>query len=196
MAGKIKKYIIVTGPEGSGGALAAKTIAHVFGVCHYDDWNGIGPHSVENDSVKVEHTSLPAGRPSWFADVAKWIEGEEGYTPVFVLTTRDNNISIRSKMRRADKALEEARSDNTEAARLMGMVTASSRPYFIFSYESLLFLRETYLKELYRFLGVESGFIPPLADGNTRYLKDPLQEGGPRETVRPILGRSKNKEEK
>ena len=90
-------------------------------------------------------------------------------------------------MRRADKPLEEAEADNAEAARRMGQIAASSRPHFFFSYEALLFLRLAYLKELYHFLGVTSDFVPPLADANTRYLKPPMEEGGPRETRRPSL---------
>jgi hypothetical protein len=182
-----RKHIIVTGPEGTGGALAARTIAHVLGTASYDEWDGIWPHSIEREGVKVQHTSLPAGKPSRFPDVARWIEGEEGRPPVFVLTVRDNGISVRSKMRRADKPLVEAEEDNVEAARLMGQIAASSRPHFFFSYEALLFLRLTYLKELYRFLGVTSDFVPPLADANARYLKPPMEEGGPRETMRPTL---------
>ena len=182
-----KPHIIVTGPEGSGGALVARTIAHALGISPYDDWDGIGPHAVENDTARVQHTSLPAGKPSQFPDVAKWIETGEGYTRHFVLTMRDNGISIRSKMRRADKALQEAESDNAVAARLMGEIASSSHPHFFFSYEGLLFLRSIYLRELYQFLGVESDFIPPLVDANARYLKAPLEEGGPRETIRPSL---------
>ena len=95
MGEDVRKHIIVTGPEGSGGALAAKTIAHVLGLASYDDWDGVWPHSAERAGVKVEHTSLPAGKPSRFPDVARWIAGEGGRPPVFVLTVRDNGISVR-----------------------------------------------------------------------------------------------------
>ena len=111
-----RKHIIVTGPEGSGGALVAKTIAHVLGVCDYDAWDGVDPHAVERGKVRVQHTSLPAGRPSQFPDLTGWIEGNAGYSPQFVLTVRDNGISVRSKMRRAEKSLDEAEAENVEAA--------------------------------------------------------------------------------
>ena len=194
MSERCKRHVIVTGPEGSGGALVARTVAHVMGVCGYDEWDGVWPHTIESDAMKVQHTSLPAGKPSQFPDVMRWLEGEEGYFPVFILTVRDNGISVRSKMRRADKSLAEAESDNAEAARLMAEIASSSHPHFFFSYEALIFLRLTYLTELYRFLGVASDFVPPLVDANARYLKAPLEEGGPRETKRPSLGCGKTEE--
>ena len=80
-----------------------------------------------------------------------------------------------------------ARGHNVEAAHLMTEIASSHIPHLFFSYESLVFLGHVYLRELYRFLGVESDFEPPLIDANERYLKAPLQEGGPRETIRPSL---------
>ena len=183
-----ERHIIVTGPESSGGSLVARTIAHVLGVSHYNDWSGMDPHTVSDKYLKVQHTSLPASRPAVFADVQKWIYGDGGDVHIsFVLTVRDNGISIRSKMRRAEMALDEAENHNVRAAQLMAEIAASHRPHLFFSYESLIFLGSAYLKELYRFLGVDSDFVPPLIDANTRYLKPPLQEGGPRETARPTL---------
>ena len=82
---------------------------------------------------------------------------------------------------------EVAQGHNVEAAHLMAEIATSDIPHLFFSYESLIFLGHVYLRELYRFLGVESDFEPPLIDANERYLKAPLQEGGPRETIRPSL---------
>ena len=176
----MNKHIIVTGPESSGGSLVARTIAHVLGVSHYNDWSGTDPHTVSDRHVKVQHTSLPASRPAWFADVQKWIDGDGDDTHrSFVLTVRDNGISIRSKMRRAKMTFEEAEGHNIRAAQLMAEIASSHRRHLFFSYESLVYLGAVYLNELYRFLDVDSDFVPPLIDANARYLKPLLQEGGP-----------------
>jgi hypothetical protein len=180
--------VIVTGPEGSGGALVAKTVAHVLGVSHYDEWDGVWPNAVESSVGTVQHVSLPAGKPSKFPDVFGWLNDDAASDVSFILTVRDNGISVRSKMRRAGKTQDEAQGDNSRAAQLMDTIARSTRPYFFFSYEALLYLRITYLRELYRFLGVSSDFVPPLVDANARYLREPLDEGGPVETDRPVLG--------
>lgn len=187
-----RKHIIVTGTESSGGSLVARTIAHAFGVLHFDDWDGMGPNAVTNQIVKVQHISLPAGNPSKFPNVREWIFGDDEDGPrFFVLTVRDNGISIRSKMRRAEAyselTLEEAQRDNARAASLLAEIASSHRPHLFFSYEALIFLGNVYLQDLYRFLDIESEFVPPMVDANARYLKPPLQEDGPRETIRPSL---------
>ena len=145
------------------------------------------PHIVENETVRVQHTSLPFGRPSQFPDIKEWIEDDGVTSRLFILTVRDNGISIRSKMRRADMTHDEAQGHNAEAARLLAVIASSHRPHLFFSYETLVYLGHDYLQELYRFLDVESDFVPPLIDANERYLKAPLQEGGPRESIRPSI---------
>ena len=81
----------------------------------------------------------------------------------------------------------EAEGHNDQAARLMAEIASSDHPHFFFSYESLIFLGHTYLQGLYTFLGTASDFLPPIVDANVRYLKQPLEEGGPRESERPSL---------
>ena len=44
-------------------------------------------------------------------------------------------------------------------------------PYFIWSYESFMFLGSDYLQNLYQFLGVESDFMPELRDANEGKVK-------------------------
>ena len=154
---------------------------------HYNDWDGMVPHIVENESARVQHSSMPFGVPSQFPDVEKWLRKGREDSCRFVLTVRCNGVSVRSKMRRGGTTLEEAQSHNLEAARLMALIAGSDSPHMVFSYEALLFLGGEYLQELYRFLDIQSHFVPPMADANERYLKEPLHEGGPLETVRPLL---------
>lgn len=182
-----KRYIFVTGPESSGGSWVARTIAHVLGVTQYNEWNGTDPEVVEARQARVQHTSLPCSSPSYFVDVRQWLQGFGGEANRFVLTTRDNGISVRSKMRRAGYPLETALSHNAQASRLMGEIASTANHYFFFSYEAVVAHGYTYLRELYRFLDVDSDFMPPVIDANARYLKDPLTEDGPQETVRPSL---------
>ena len=40
------------------------------------------------------------------------------------------------------------------------------------SYEALMALRESYLFDTYKMLGVNSTYIPEFKDGNAKYIKD------------------------
>ena len=44
-------------------------------------------------------------------------------------------------------------------------------PWYILSYESMIYLGKPYLDLLYDFLGVESDFVPPIHDGNLNRIQ-------------------------
>ena len=44
--------------------------------------------------------------------------------------------------------------------------------YFFWSFETTLLYKHLYLQELYKFLGVESDYVPPIYDANKKYIKN------------------------
>jgi hypothetical protein len=89
----------------------------------------------------------------------------------FVITTRDVSIVDRSKRRRFNRSEHLCRDNRNRSRQFIGSIIQKKLPHFIFSYETLVYLREDYLRHLYGFLGVQSGFLPPdLFDGNARYI--------------------------
>lgn len=167
------KCIFVTGKEGTGGGLIARTLSHVLGIQEFQSWDGCVPHISCQGGDKVQHTSLPygGGEGNW-PDVARWVDKNRDYEQYFVITTRDVNISEMSKMVQCGKDLSQVRRETQGAHRVLTQIMQGGHRTFIFSYETFMFLQETYLQRLYRFLGVESKFMPPLEDGNVKYLRE------------------------
>lgn len=165
------KCVFATGPESSGSRLVAKICSHVLNIQKYGDWNGVGWSN--SDHHKVCHRSIPFGIPPRFPNLEKWIsENEKDYEIYFILTTRDTTISEFSRIERFPKTLAEVRKDSKIAKELMKQAINSGHKYFIWSYETFMFLREEYLKSLYSFLEVESDFIPLLRDGNEKRIRE------------------------
>ena len=167
------KCVFVTGKEGTGCSLLSRTLAHALGICDFESWNGASPHIACSSGDKVQHTSLPygGGDGNW-PDVTEWIDSNRDHEQYFVITTRDVHISEKSKMLKCGKDLPQVQRETEGAHRILTEILSSEHRTFIFSYETFMFLKEAYLQRLYRFLGIESDFMPPLKDGNRKYLKD------------------------
>lgn len=66
--------------------------------------------------------------------------------------------------------MEQVKGESLNAKVIISELLGSEQKCFIFSYESFMFLELEYLRRLYKFLGIESDFIPEIADGNKRRL--------------------------
>ncbi|HOV60412.1 MAG TPA: hypothetical protein PK349_05035 [Candidatus Hydrogenedentes bacterium] len=130
------------------------------------------PHGGLDESLLKQFTSHPlTGRH--FPDpipFAKALE-EAGYEVYFVLTVRDQWVAKLSKIREHVFAEWTNAEREMEAARLiMERILGEFQRVFVFSYESLMYLGPSYVQSLYRFLGVESDYVPPLRDANPKYV--------------------------
>jgi hypothetical protein len=89
----------------------------------------------------------------------------------FVITTRDLSIVDRSKRARFRRSEALCRDNRERSRQSIADVVQRNLPYFIWSYETLVYLLDDYLAQLYEFLGVPSAFVPPdLFDGNEKYV--------------------------
>jgi glycosyltransferase involved in cell wall biosynthesis len=97
---------------------------------------------------------------------------DAGYDVYAVLTVRDKTIAVNSKRREHTAGSHDvAEEEMEEATRILTEVLETHPRCFVFSYESLMALGAPYLQSLYRFLGVESDYMPELRDGNIKYVK-------------------------
>ena len=173
MSSGCKKVVFVVGQESSGSRLVAKACAAAHGIAAFDDWNAIG--WVHGDSVSVCHRSLPFGTPPRFPDIARWRRKYGTDHEIhFVLTTRDVTLSDISKMEVFGKSSRMVQEEREKARCIYEEIMGGDDPYFLFSYETLMFLKELYWRDLYRFLGVppDSGFFPDLHDANARRISE------------------------
>lgn len=164
-----KACVFVIGPESSGSKMVARIAADALGVAKYGDWDGTG--WCDGPANIVCHRSLPYGDPPQFPDVDAWIaEYGPRYELYFILATRDLNISELSRGRRFHKPAGQLAAESARAHAIMESIIRSEHRWFIWSYESFMFLRKCYLDQLYAFLGVRSDFMPELRDGNRKRL--------------------------
>ncbi len=164
------KCVFVIGPESSGSKLIAKVCSHALGIAEFGQWNGIAWSN--SDCHKVCHRSLPYGKKIEFPDVQKWIDQyEQDYDIHFILTTRDITISQASRYQRWKKPISQSTGESETAKNMMHSVMNNHLPYFIWSYETFMFLGRPYLQTLYDFLGTKSDFCPELRDANAGKVK-------------------------
>lgn len=162
----LQKTVIVLGPEGSGSKLCARIIAHSLGTCDFNEWEGFLWAPNENKTHNVLHRSIPSGEKCYIIDIDKIIKEHKNI--FFILTTRDKNISKRSR-KYTEEEHQKWIKKNKE---IIKRIKKSASPYMFFSYETFMLYKEIYLKELYDFLEIDSNFIPELIDGNKKYIKE------------------------
>lgn len=165
---------IITGPECSGSSFIAQVVAHACGVDNvFQQWDGRGQVGNVGDKVIVLHRSQPYGPECTFINLRE-IEGVyEGYELRFILTTRDRSISAVSNLRRRNRSAELQAHHEQRALMIMREIMASNHRFYIWSYETFMFLRNSYLKLLYDFVDTDTPFYPPddsIVDANKKYV--------------------------
>ncbi len=160
------KVVVVTGLECTGSKLCAKIVAHVLNICEYGTWNGMKWTSSNNKAVL--HRSTPAAvnkSKKQMIDPQELIKTYKDLS--FVFTTRDSNIIAKRKK----YSLKEKKKWINANREIIKTVVEKGIPYMYFSYEAFMTYKDIYIKELYKFLDVQSNFLPSLRDGNIKYLK-------------------------
>jgi hypothetical protein len=163
----MKTLVLVIGSGGTGSMLASRIIAHVMGVKCYGCWNGGG--EIENLKTKVLHVSWPGGpvRNPQFRDLDSILRGHQGYRVRIVLTTRDRTMSEVSMRQRFRWSVKDTKQLSRRAREHVKDLMRRDLDFFIWSYETFMYCQDAYLALLYKFLGVESDFVPDdLVDGN------------------------------
>lgn len=173
----MKRALFVIGPESSGSMLAAKICAHVLGVASYGKWTGA--RFVEKRNVRVFHRSIPYETKIIFPNIDEWMNQHKDYNKRFVITVRDTTLSEISRIKRFSATKESKTPYNMELARAESdkakdilIEVMDKYPYFLFSYEVFLYLGLRYLKDLYKFLGVNSDFYPSINNANLKRIKE------------------------
>lgn len=164
--------VFVIGTESSGSKLAGKILAHALGICPYGTWNGSGWATGSQSPRRLCHRSQPYGAEGAFSDIAQWNEENRGFDIRYVICTRDVKISQRSRRERWPKRPSSLLDEQTARARAIIREVMQTCSYTIWSYETFMFLGGDYLRELYRYLGIESTFMPPdILDANAKHVR-------------------------
>ena len=175
-----KNAYIITGPESSGSTFISQIIAHVLGVNPEFGtnlgWNGrqfcnnLNPDETRNNDIVILHRSQPFCKRYQYFDYQEFKTMFKGYNLYFILTTRDPIITAISKKSRWNVDDETIKSDNVKSSEILGTIMENEK-YFIWNYETMLYLKNVYFNQLYKFLNVTSYFYPKVQDGNIKYIK-------------------------
>ncbi len=163
---------VVIGPESSGSVFIAQVISFVIGHCRsFGQWTGYGYNGRIGADKLVLHRSIPYMRPKIFPTLLEVLGPLAGYDQIkIVLTSRDRSIMSLSTTRRMGGTPDEAVADLATAGELFAKLLDRD-DVFLWSYESMTLFGAPYFQRLYRFLGVETDFVPPARDENAKYLK-------------------------
>lgn len=90
-----------------------------------------------------------------------------------ILATRDINISEYSRIRKFLKPVNQVKSESARAKEIFHSIMKSGHDYFIWSYETFIFLGIPYLETLMTFLNVEVPIdleFETIEDGNKKAI--------------------------
>jgi len=176
-----KTLITVVGLEGSGSAFLSTTLSKVM--------------STDREST-LQHISLPQGCDSelntttvdallpelalypgrFYVNITSHIEWyyTRGVDVKVVLVLRDKTISKKEKLRNHHCHIPPEVADVEDDAAMKIMREAyqnyGEERVMIVSYEGLMQLKQSYLFEIYKSLGIESTYLPDFIDGNRMYV--------------------------
>lgn len=167
------KCIMVIGPSSTGSMLIAKTIAAALGIAEWGKWNGVQwAKPRETKGHNIFHLSIPNPNKEFYEmNLDEWARILDGHDLYYILTTRDENCSNLSRVNRWNLSQEKIDSDKIITRQVINTILLSKYKSMIWSYETFMFLENDYLTELWKFLEFDSNFIPPLEDGNKKYIK-------------------------
>lgn len=169
----MKKIIYIIGPESSGSIFIAKTIASAIGLCDFSQWDGHARCPHENDSFSVHHFSQPHYDDPTFTNIEDVVSKYKNHDLMFVLCTRDQNICEKSRIKKhawQNRSIEQIKNEMEECRNILENII-QNHTYFIWSYETMCFLKDTYLKCLLNWIGIDGNFSKPVVDGNKKYIQ-------------------------
>lgn len=161
----MSKYIVI-GLESTATRLVSRLIAINLGIiADENDWDGIGNISDENNSVT--HSSMPYGQGSLrHIPDKKYIKSFD----FVIITTRDINCVISSKLNIHDKNIDSILTDNKKSLNILSSIIKDKSQCYIFSYESAVMLQESYTRFFLKQLNIDMIKHILFVDKNKKYF--------------------------
>ena len=167
-----KKFFIITGPESSGSVFIAQVIAYYVGATNnINDWSGYGYCKSLKPNIKILHRSQPWGNANQYFTLKQFKEEFKEMDLYFILTTRYTQFSNLSKIKRFGRTKKDIDNNMLQSKLILSEIIKSNEKYFIWNYETMLYLNEVYFDLLYDFVEGINKHYPKLKDGNINYMK-------------------------
>ncbi|MFZ0564856.1 MAG: hypothetical protein WAM28_01520 [Chlamydiales bacterium] len=172
----IEKVILVTGPESSG----SKYITWVISKAVYQDrprdhWGSDGLIWYSDGKTLIAHHSQPTLRPPLFRTLCELKNLLPQQCPIFfVIPTRDHSIVALSKQRRFNAKNQWGKGIEIQHEQISREILEEillKEKAMVWSYETFIYLGNSYLKKLYEFLEITTDYFPNnTRDENAKYI--------------------------
>ena len=172
-----RKIIIITGREGTGSTFISKTLYN--GISNKLDWSGSGLSSdsikekiiINNQEIILFHKTQPCNTVDYFTELGDFKNKYKNDDIYFIITTRYNIITNITNSNRFNRTELQNQDNSKKCKEILGDIIKTEK-YFIWNYETMLFLKEVYFETLYKFLELDLNYIPnKIEDGNLKYIK-------------------------
>lgn len=161
----MKKYLVI-GLESTCTRIVARLIALNLGLINaIDDWNG--EDVIESDKYSVTHRSIPHGsrlEKRIFPSLKDTMEFD-----IVVVTSRDINCSLHSKMRAHQPEKGVAIQENNIAIKNLKEIL-TNRNAIVFSYESAQVFQDAYISQFLKSLDIDSPIVVQFENINEKYF--------------------------
>jgi len=159
------KYL-VAGLESSCTRIVSKLIAYNLNIIEStDEWNA--HDSIFNNDHLVSHRSIPHGIENHFID--------DNFIELFdyvIITTRDWNCSLLSKIEKHQHSVTEANSEHLAGIETIKNIITKHNNVYIFSSETAFLLQDYYTIPILKSIGIKEPKHLPFDNPNRKYLKD------------------------
>jgi len=167
-----KKFFIITGPESSGSVFISQLIANYVGATkNINDWNGYGYCNSIDPNIKILHRSQPYCKANQYFTLKQFKEEFKEMELYFIVTTRYTEFSNLSKKTRFKRSEKDINNNMLQSKLILSEIIKSNEKYFIWNYETMLYLNEVYFDLLYDFVEGINKHYPKVKDGNIKYMK-------------------------
>ena len=164
----MKTGIIITGAESTGSVFISKAISKSFG---FDDWDGYGFYE-PNNQFKFLHRSQPYLNNN-YSNYQELSSLFQNFECKYILCTRDITCSNLSKQRRFNRTDSDLKHNYNTCKKIISEIISSGEPYFIWSYETMIYFGKIYFDLLYDFLEIQNSdrYYPEVINKNIEYFK-------------------------
>ena len=172
-----RKIIIITGREGTGSTFITRVLYN--GITNKFNWSGSGLSSdnikekiiINNQEIILFDRTQPCNTVDYYTELSEFKNKYKNDDIYFIITTRYNIFSNITNSNRFNRT-EQQNQDNSEKCKKIIRDIIKTEKYFIWNYETMLFLKEIYFETLYKFLELDLNYIPnKIKDGNLKYIK-------------------------
>ena len=165
----MKKGYIITGGESTGSVFISQCISTSMG---FSGWSGCLFFEPTKD-IKFLHRSQPWAEARQYSDYEELSTLFNGYDCKYIICTRDITFSNLSKKRRFGRSTEDLKHNHHACKSILSDIISSGESYFIWNYESMVYLGKVYFDLLYDFLEIDKNNrkYPQVINGNI--IRDP-----------------------